>query len=131
MAALFCYGTLEIESVITRLIGRVPQKQPAILENFVRYLIKNSDFPAIIPSKNGEVVGTLYLSLTPKEIRILDEYEGNLYSRQQLWVTTDIGRLEHSWAFVLKPQYQHHLSDQLWDVEKYLSFKSTSNRSAG
>ncbi|MCW8885733.1 MAG: gamma-glutamylcyclotransferase [Motiliproteus sp.] len=122
MATLFCYGTLALPGVVKRLIGRVPDGVQAKLENYVCRCIRDTDFPALVPRKKSEVTGTLYRNLSPQEIRILDDYEGQMYKRQQVWVELDQGKTEHSWVYVLRSQYYSKVLEQPWDVEKYLRF---------
>ena len=124
MASIFCYGTLELEGVVKRLISRLPYGEPARLDNYVRWCIRDTDFPAIVPRKKADVNGTLYRNLSPKEVQIFDEYEGQLYKRVQVWVETEKGKTEHAWVYVLKSQHYDLLLEQPWEVENYLRFKS-------
>ena len=124
MATLFCYGTLEFETVITRLIGHVPESEPAILENFARYRIIDTDFPGIKPKTGKQVKGTLYKNLSPKEIKILDEYEGSSFSREQTWIRTGEGRLERCWVYVIKTELRNILTDEPWNPAQYFAIRN-------
>lgn len=80
-ASLFVYGTLMSPSVLSRVIGRVPNMVPAVLHEFHRYKIQNRAYPGIIETKGSIVEGKLIESLEDEEISKLDEYEGVEYER--------------------------------------------------
>ncbi|OMH32806.1 gamma-glutamylcyclotransferase family protein [Motiliproteus sp. MSK22-1] len=124
MATLFCYGTLEFETVITRLIGYAPDAEPAVLENFARYRIADTDFPGIKPKRGEQIQGSLYKNLSPKEIKILDEYEGSSFSREQTWIRTREGRLERCWVYVVKAELRRTLTDEPWNPAQYFNIRS-------
>mgnify|MGYP001084856298 CR=1 FL=1 len=123
MATLFCYGTLVFEKVILRLIGRVPESTAAVIENYARYRIADTDFPGIIPKPNERVRGILYQELTSNEMNILDDYEGECFGREQVWIRNEEGRLERCWVYIFKSEYYHLLVREPWDPECYFKIR--------
>ena len=86
MAKLFCYGTLQESSVQMELIGRVVNdKVITSIENYIvlRDYVDPEDniaYPRIIERHNGCVYGSI-LEFTDEELKMLDEYETEMYER--------------------------------------------------
>lgn len=94
---LFVYGTLMSEKVLTSLLQRVPTVQPAILRGFHRFRIRSRPYPAIaaVPADfsadgggplGGEVAGLLLCGLSAEEHELLDYYEAEEYTKEQVEV---------------------------------------------
>jgi hypothetical protein len=94
---LFVYGTLMSEKVLTSLLQRVPTVQPAILRGFHRFCIRDRPYPAIaaVPAdfsadgggpSGGEVAGLLLCGLSAEEHELLDYYEAEEYTKEQVEV---------------------------------------------
>ena len=60
--------------------------RPAILQDWCRRRVLNSDYPAIISSTDSSVRGTVVTGLTDADIWRLDIYEGSEYKRAKLHV---------------------------------------------
>lgn len=79
MKPLFSYGVLTSERVITLLVGRLPYRLPTCLEGYRANLITLEGwqpFPILLEDPSDFTHGYLYLDLNPKEILILDRFEG-------------------------------------------------------
>jgi hypothetical protein len=93
---LFVYGTLMSEKVLTSLLQRVPTVQPAILRGFHRFCIRDRPYPAIaaVPAdfssdsgpSGGEVAGLVLCGLSAEEHELLDYYEAEEYTKEQVEV---------------------------------------------
>ncbi|KAF2863090.1 hypothetical protein K470DRAFT_255217 [Piedraia hortae CBS 480.64] len=91
-ASAFFYGTLMCEPVLSRVIGRdastLPQHK-ALLEGHVRKRIKGMDYPAVIKAPENtanSVLGVYASSLTEMDIKRLDLFEGEEYTRRNVTV---------------------------------------------
>lgn len=81
---LFVYGTLKNPKVQRRVFGRVEKGIPDILKGYKRskVMINNKIYPIIIPS-NGSIRG-LIISVTTKELKLIDKYETNAYKKKKI-----------------------------------------------
>ena len=119
MQSLFTYGTLMQASLVATLIGRIPSNEPATLEGYQRYRIKDAPYPAIIPG-TGEVVGCVYHGLTEDELSRLDSYEGSGYERENVIVGTQQDTAPTPClTYVLAADCRHLLSDEPWHPEDW------------
>jgi gamma-glutamylcyclotransferase (GGCT)/AIG2-like uncharacterized protein YtfP len=83
---IFCYGTLQEPSVQKELIGREVEGSIDSIEGYivVRDYVDPEDgiaYPRIVPHKDGCVYGRV-LSFTPEEVKVLDDYETEMYERR-------------------------------------------------
>jgi len=94
----FVYGTLIAPEVLQTLLGRVPITcKPGYLPNFSRFPVKGYVYPGVIPSVSDPsikpdrsstktdldscVEGVLLTGLSEKEMKILDLFEDEDYTR--------------------------------------------------
>ncbi|KAH9930083.1 uncharacterized protein B0H18DRAFT_995151 [Fomitopsis serialis] len=96
----FFYGTLLHPAILRRVIGHEGQKLeicPALLLDYTRHRIKRADYPAVLPySRSRElyehdlapeervVRGTLVKGLEEADIGLLDTFEGDEYTRENV-----------------------------------------------
>lgn len=82
---LFVYGTLKEPKLQIKVIGRKPESSPDVLIDYKKSKIKinNKIYPISIQKKNSSVSG-LVISITTKELKIIDEYETNAYKRKKV-----------------------------------------------
>lgn len=86
MIGLFVYGTLLEEKIQKKLLGRIPEQEGAILEDFEKtkiHIPRADDFPIVVPRPNCVVAGKI-LKLENWELDLLDNYEGQSYRR--IWI---------------------------------------------
>jgi gamma-glutamylcyclotransferase (GGCT)/AIG2-like uncharacterized protein YtfP len=86
-SSLFVYGTLMSPQVLRVLIGRLPEMiDPATMEGYARHPVKGQSFPGMIPSASSDtgVRGVLLKELTDAEMKVLDWFEGDEYSRRNV-----------------------------------------------
>jgi gamma-glutamylcyclotransferase (GGCT)/AIG2-like uncharacterized protein YtfP len=113
---LFVYGTLK---------RRTPSRRHALLDD-ARYVTSASmggvlydlgEYPGVVrgPSSRGRVFGELYEipdTDAPRVLRALDEYEGDEFTRERVYVTAKGGRRRLAWTYVLRkepPRSARHL----------------------
>jgi len=109
MEQLFVYGTLKDPLVQKKVIGKAVQGILDILEGFAISRIKlgNVVYPILI-RKNGSEAKGLVISVTPKELKLIDDYETNAYERQKAVLKSG----KAAWAYVEPvsfPQFQVNL----------------------
>lgn len=98
-----------------RLIGRLPDGEPALLPGYSAYTVNGANYPAIVPEPHAETAGLIYFGLTPGELKKLDDYEGGEYLRRRQTVVLSSGQRKISaWVYVLKPVYRARLSGKVW-----------------
>jgi len=110
----FFYGTLMAPAVLKRVIFGDPRNHstterplptplPALLPGHRRHRVKNCDYPAVVPSDDSSVRGTLVTGLTSGDIYRLDMFEGEDYDRQvvKVWVDREAAKEQidsgHEW----------------------------------
>lgn len=77
---VFVYGTLMYPQVLESIINRVPRHSKAVVQGYRRYAIQGQVFPGVIPSsQDSSVQGLVLFELTPSEMDIFDEFEGDEY----------------------------------------------------
>lgn len=82
---LFVYGTLKDPGAQKKVIGRVVEVFPDILEGYKKSQVKihGKNYPIAIPNSTSSIKG-LVLSVTPDELKIIDEYETDAYQRRKV-----------------------------------------------
>ncbi|MEO0565893.1 MAG: gamma-glutamylcyclotransferase family protein [Chloroflexota bacterium] len=103
MIDLFAYGTLLLEDVQERIIGRRVKVQPNQLHGYRKgsITIGISTYPRIERDAGSTVDGGV-LSITDEELSRIDQYEGAEYDR----VTVTLADGSTAQAYV-KPRAQH------------------------
>jgi gamma-glutamylcyclotransferase (GGCT)/AIG2-like uncharacterized protein YtfP len=77
---VFVYGTLMYPQVLHALLNRVPSNSKAVIHGFQRFNIKGQVFPGVIASTaDSKVEGVLLRELTPEDMVVFDEFEGDEY----------------------------------------------------
>jgi len=101
---LFIYGSLMSAEVLSALLKRVPEAQPAVLRGFHRFRIRERPYPAIarVPSDfstgsgreaGGEVAGLVLCGLSAEEHALLDYFEDCEYKKET--VVVNLSRQPH------------------------------------
>lgn len=84
-SSLFVYGTLIAPEVMRTLLGRLPDHEPARLIGFKRHPVRSRVYPGMIPNihqATEPIQGILYRALTSSDMKRLDWFEGEEYTRQ-------------------------------------------------
>ncbi len=103
-ANLFVYGTLCLEPLRWRLIGRKVKGIAARLDGFQLRRVNGADYPAACRKVGDGVDGMLLIGLRPQELDRLDRYEGAEYARTLCQVRV-AGRLCRAWVYLWRDRY--------------------------
>lgn len=121
MMNIFTYGTLMDREIMATVGGCSPERMAATLHNFVRYRIKNEEYPGIVPHGGSKVVGVLYLDVPSEAIERLDLFEGQMYMRIPVDVLeTGSDAVRPAMVYVIRPEYAERLSSEDWDFEIFM-----------
>lgn len=117
---LFCYGTLRHPEIIRRILGRRLTGTAATLPGYDLRQVIRAPYPAVVAQAGASTAGCLYTApLSPRDWRILDDYEGEGYERVQLPVECQGQRLT-AWVYRLTPGWQHWISRHPWHYRHFL-----------
>lgn len=114
---VFVYGSLLERSVLNRVIGRAfaGESLSARLKGWQR-VADRWDYPFLVESPRGAVVGMLLLDLTPDDLARLDAYEdvgSGLYERIQVavqtWSCGPVPLPLPAWTYVAGPKLRQML----------------------
>ncbi|CAG8586508.1 3760_t:CDS:2 [Acaulospora morrowiae] len=133
----FFYGSLIFPKVLLRILqsGRnknddpvvIEEMIPATLKGYKRRKVLGTSYPAIIKDDNSETHGVAVKGLTPRDISILDHYEGDQYMKKDVEVFPinskgDNGQPKgapisaQTYVWIDSPEF---LEDQDWDQEEF------------
>lgn len=110
---LFAYGTLMYPSVVSRVIGRVPESRPGLVRGYRRLAVEGESFPGLVSGGSAPVEGLVYLGLSDEEWRLLTEYEDTFYVLEKVIVENGKDALE-ALAYLVPPENQHRLGAEPW-----------------
>ena len=119
--SLFTYGTLMIPQIICMLIRREISGEEAVLSGYRRGLIRNETYPGIIADPGHNVTGILYRQLSPDDLAILDQYEGEMYILKPVTVKLNY-RKEHTVTYILHSSFEQLLTEEDWDSEYFRKY---------
>ena len=118
-AAIFAYGTLEFVEVMDAVAGRRFPSRPARLAGYARRLMAGRRYPGIILAEGHATEGTLYSEVDGASLQRLDGFEGSLYRRIEVQVSTQGGALQNAWAWVVSDELRDLLSGEPWDKQRF------------
>ena len=98
---VFAYGDFLKDPVLRRILGRIPERVPAKLRGYRRFLDDVLGHYNLVHEDEGLVEGQLLLEVTDDELMLLDAYETEKYKRRVVTVETAAGPSE-SWAYIGK-----------------------------
>lgn len=116
---LFCYGSLEFAEVMREVTGRSFAAEPATLDGFARYRVRDADYPGLLPEPGARTDGTLYRALDAASLAALDRFEGGLYERRTLDVRTRDGASAAAQVYVVREAHRRALSREPWDKQTF------------
>lgn len=112
---VFTYGSLEFPAVLRAVIGRVPACEPALLEGFARFRVRDATYPGIVAARGARTEGTLWRGLDAAAVAALDRFEGALYERRLLPVQTRAGATVQAHVYVVRDARRDVLGPEPWD----------------
>lgn len=89
--ACFVYGTLMFDEVLQALINRSPRKSSAVIRGYRRYCIRDQVFPGTVAATDSQVQGVVLFDISPQELEIFDEFEGEEYDKVSVQPELDEG----------------------------------------
>jgi gamma-glutamylcyclotransferase (GGCT)/AIG2-like uncharacterized protein YtfP len=120
MKNLFAYGTLMCHEIMEEVSGLRPDPVKACLRGYSRLIVRGEHYPAIKPDEKGYVEGILYMDLPVEAWERLDRFEGEIYARSRVQAITEDNLNVDADTYVIHPAYQHYLTEEIWDYEKFL-----------
>jgi len=120
MKNLFSYGTLMCDEIMQAVSGHHRSSLPASLKGYRRCSVSGEAYPAISPDPAGCVAGVVYLNVAHQAWGRLDEYEGEMYSRETVQVELEDGRAILAETYVVMPAFVGQLDVVDWDYEYFL-----------
>ena len=122
---LFCYGTLRAAEVRHDVLGYylpTANLSDALLYNYQVRRVQGALYPMLVPALAEQVTGLVATGLNRQAIRVLDQFEGQNYSRSALQVNTAAGPLM---ADVYLP---HNIltAAELWDFDSWYKHDITT-----
>jgi gamma-glutamylcyclotransferase (GGCT)/AIG2-like uncharacterized protein YtfP len=103
-APLFVYGTLQFPEVLTELIGRCPQLDPASVLGWRVAALPGRVYPGLVPDSGGLARGVLLSGLTAAEWEVLDEFEDVEYELRQVPVVDRVESVStYVWTAEVEP----------------------------
>lgn len=116
---LFAYGTLQIPAVMGAVTGAEFPSQPARLEGYARYRLKDRSFPGLRQEPGAVAEGALFGDIDAEALRRLDAFEDDFYRRETLTVLDAAGRPVAAEVYVVPPEHYALLVYQPWDLEEF------------
>jgi gamma-glutamylcyclotransferase (GGCT)/AIG2-like uncharacterized protein YtfP len=116
---VFAYGTLQFPEVVQAVTGRRFPWEPAVLDGYERRRVRGRDYPGIIVARGRHAAGQLYRDVDARSVTLMDRFEGALYERDRVIVTTADGAPVTADVYVVPPSRGHALSAEPWDGERF------------
>lgn len=117
---LFVYGTLMSDEVMHTVTGHHFPGTPSILDDFQRFSIHGADFPGIRQVTGKTVPGLIYQDIPEHIWPLLDEFEGDMYERIKVMVTTSDQIQFPAFTYVMTEQFLHLLTDLPWSFDTFI-----------
>jgi gamma-glutamylcyclotransferase (GGCT)/AIG2-like uncharacterized protein YtfP len=116
---LFCYGTLQLPTVLEAVIGRRLRGERAMLSGYGAFQVHRAEYPGLLRLPGHTTHGVLYHDLTPLELDVLDRFEGALYQRRQQPVRLANGRRVKAWVYRVAAGRRQQLTTVPWHLERF------------
>ncbi|WP_432589538.1 gamma-glutamylcyclotransferase family protein [Streptomyces sp. HD1123-B1] len=94
--ALFVYGTLQFDAVLTHLLGRLPRSTPASAPGWRAAALEGRVYPGLVPAPGATAPGLLLTDLSLTEWKILDAFEDDEYEPGRIALTSGA----QGWAYL-------------------------------
>ncbi|KUI73373.1 AIG2-like protein [Cytospora mali] len=96
--ALFAYGSLLVDAVITTLIDRVPEYGVATAPGCRVAHLPDKPYPGLVRDESAEAPGRIYRGLSALEWAILDAWENPVYEVQVVALSGEENALAYVWT---------------------------------
>lgn len=84
MSYVFVYGSLRHDTVVARVIARVPPSVDAVLRDHELVRVTGEVYPTVRRRLGSEVPGRVLVGVRPGELARLDVFEGAAYRRVRM-----------------------------------------------
>lgn len=108
------------DEIMCAVAGNKLRRSSAMLKGYRRRAVRGEAYPAIFADPDGSVCGMLYLSVPASSWNKLDEYEGDMYSRERVHVVLEDGTTVPAETYVVSPVFLNHLAAADWDYERFI-----------
>lgn len=115
---LFVYGTLLNAEILQCLLGYQPARTEATIVGYQRFAVRDDVFPAVRAVDNKRVEGLLLHQLSVTDLALLDQFEGELYTRIETTALVNDSDVA-CYLYVLKKAYYHWLDDTDWCNQQF------------
>ncbi|NJQ15541.1 gamma-glutamylcyclotransferase [Streptomyces bohaiensis] len=110
--SLFVYGTLQFESVLIGLLGRLPDRTAAAAPGWRAASLEGRAYPGLVLAPGVTAEGFVLTDLGPREWLVIDAFEDDEY---------DLGRIilasgEETWSYLWRGE---ELRGDDWDAETF------------
>ena len=112
---LFVYGTLLFPEVLMAVLGRVPDRTPAVATGWRVAALPDRVYPGLVPAPRGTAEGMVLGELTTAERRLLDVYESAEYRLVAIELAD--GRSCHTYV------WQDGVLDHDWDRDAFAAHR--------
>ena len=121
--SVFVYGTLLAPEVLQTLLNRVPKHVPARLEGYIRHPVKGLVYPGLVAAsendRSSSTSGLLLSGLSQSDMRVLDWFEDDQYTRRHVQVQLEDGTDESTQVYLwCSPMEELHLGE-IWSYERF------------
>jgi gamma-glutamylcyclotransferase (GGCT)/AIG2-like uncharacterized protein YtfP len=117
--ALFAYGTLEIPAVMLAVTARSFASEPARLDGFVRFLLRDRAYPGIVETPGATTEGRVYHGVDDASLARLDRFEDDCYERRGVVVRRADGSCLAADAYVIPLARRALLGSEPWRRERF------------
>lgn len=114
---IFTYGSLMFPQVWRRVVRGVYHSATARLDGHARFAIRGETYPGAVAQAGASIAGVLYFDVSPRDVAILDAFEGIDYRRDIVCVTLDSGETVSACGYIYL--LAQKLSDLPWLPEKF------------
>lgn len=115
---VFTYGTLLVVEVMEAVAGACFASVPARLDGWERVCVRDAVYPGARGADGASIDGVLWLDVHDDALLRLDRFEGEMYERRVVRVTTADGPRDAQ-VYVIPRANEHLLEPAAWDLEGF------------
>lgn len=93
---------------------------PATLPGYRRLRVRGEHYPAVVPDADTQVEGVVYLNVPEAAWARLDQFEGEMYSREIVQIRLADSTTIPAETYVFQASFTDCLDDTAWDFTNFL-----------
>ncbi len=105
---------------MSALTGDVFPTISAHVAHYERFLLTGKPYPGMCRREGAMTSGRLYLNVDKESLRVMDEFEDDIYVRETIVVNTESGEFAKAWAYLISREYETQLGVECWDQDVFL-----------